>query len=151
MSLFQDCISDRRFLVRCLIVSCFVLFLTTVWTLDDKLIIHDKYKADGKSKLQLRHQTNKNLYLKNVKKVSLHVSANWKSTKHSPMLMVVWWGVRIAIFIEIRHLVEELITFLSTSIFGLHMLHVCIGARPKLAELYCVSQKERVQGISGHI
>ena len=51
MSLLQDCINDRRFLVRCLIVSCFVLLLTTVWTLDNKLIKLHKFKADGKSKL----------------------------------------------------------------------------------------------------
>ena len=55
---------------------------------------------------------------KNVNKVSLHVSANQISTKHSPTA-VVWWGVTEwglqLILTEIRLLVEELVTFLSIS------------------------------------
>ena len=49
--------------------------------------------------------------------VSWHISANQISTKLQTFTngggMI--WGVRIAIFTEIRHLVEELITFLSFS------------------------------------
>ena len=49
----------------------------------------------------------------NVNKVSVYVSANWISTKHSPTQV---WGLQFSQKCQMRHLVEELITF--SSIFG---------------------------------